>query len=248
MATGKKPLVVVTRRLPDSVEMRMRELFDARLNADDKPMSQAQLVEAAKTADVIVPTVTDHIDRAVLSQSGETAEADRQFRQRRRQYRRRDRRPARHHRDQYAGRPHRGHRRHDHGADPGGAAAFGRGRAGAHRRSRMERLEPDLDARPSHLGQAARHRRHGPDRPGGGAPRPCFRIEDPLLRSPPRRVAISKKNCTRPIGRASTRCSPAWTSSRSIVRIRRRPIICSRRGGSSSSAPRPISSTPRAAR
>ena len=71
MATGKKPLVVVTRRLPDGVEMRMRELFDARLNADDKPMSQAQLVEAAKTADVIVPTVTDHIDRSVLSQSGE---------------------------------------------------------------------------------------------------------------------------------------------------------------------------------
>jgi glyoxylate reductase len=71
MATGKKPLVVVTRRLPDSVEMRMRELFDARLNSDDKPMTQAQLVEAAKTADVLVPTVTDHIDRAVLSQSGE---------------------------------------------------------------------------------------------------------------------------------------------------------------------------------
>jgi glyoxylate reductase len=71
MATGKKPLVVVTRRLPDSVEMRMRELFEARLNSDDKPMTQAQLVEAAKTADVLVPTVTDHIDRAVLSQSGE---------------------------------------------------------------------------------------------------------------------------------------------------------------------------------
>jgi glyoxylate reductase len=71
MASAKKPLVVVTRRLPDSVEMRMRELFDARLNAEDKPMSQAQLVEAAKTADVIVPTVTDHIDRSVLSQSGE---------------------------------------------------------------------------------------------------------------------------------------------------------------------------------
>jgi glyoxylate reductase len=71
MAMGKKPLVVVTRRLPDSVEMRMRELFDARLNTDDKPLTQAQLVEAAKTADVLVPTVTDHIDRAVLSQSGE---------------------------------------------------------------------------------------------------------------------------------------------------------------------------------
>src|ERR1700746_2610014 len=71
MPTGKKLLVVVTRRLPDGVEMRMRELFDARLNSDDKPMTQAQLVEAAKTADVLVPTVTDHIDRAVLSQSGE---------------------------------------------------------------------------------------------------------------------------------------------------------------------------------
>jgi glyoxylate reductase len=71
MATGKKLLVVVTRRLPDSVEMRMRELFEARLNLDDKPLTQAQLVEAVKTADVLVPTVTDHIDRAVLSQSGE---------------------------------------------------------------------------------------------------------------------------------------------------------------------------------
>jgi glyoxylate reductase len=71
MAQGKKPLVVITRRLPDSVEMRMLELFDARLNTDDKPMTQAQLIEAAKTADVIVPTVTDHIDRSVLSQSGE---------------------------------------------------------------------------------------------------------------------------------------------------------------------------------
>ena len=49
MASGKKPLVVVTRQLPDSVETRMRELFDARLNLDDKPMSQAQLVEAAKS-------------------------------------------------------------------------------------------------------------------------------------------------------------------------------------------------------
>ncbi len=71
MATGKKPLVVVTRKLPDSVETRMRELFDARLNLDDKPMSQSELAEAAKIADVIVPTVTDQIDRSVLSHSGE---------------------------------------------------------------------------------------------------------------------------------------------------------------------------------
>jgi glyoxylate reductase len=71
MAKGKKPLVVVTRKLPDTVETRMRELFDARLNLDDKPMSQAELTEAVKAADVLVPTVTDRIDAAVLSQSGE---------------------------------------------------------------------------------------------------------------------------------------------------------------------------------
>ena len=71
MPKGKKPLVVVTRKLPDSIELRMRELFDARFNPDDKPMTQAQLAEAVKTADVLVPTVTDRIDNAVLSKSGE---------------------------------------------------------------------------------------------------------------------------------------------------------------------------------
>jgi glyoxylate reductase len=66
----KKPVVIVTRKLPDVVETRMCELFDTRLNVDDRPMSQAQLVEAVKTADVLVPTVTDRIDRAVLTQAG----------------------------------------------------------------------------------------------------------------------------------------------------------------------------------
>src|SRR5262249_26605692 len=71
MAKGKKPLVVVTRKLPDSVETRMRELFDARLNLDDKPLTQGEVAEAVKVADVLVPTVTDRIDASVLSQSGE---------------------------------------------------------------------------------------------------------------------------------------------------------------------------------
>src|ERR1700712_4366439 len=71
MAKGKKPLVVVTRKLPDSVELRMRELFDARFNTADKPMTQAELAEAMKTADVLVPTVTDRIDGPLLAKSGE---------------------------------------------------------------------------------------------------------------------------------------------------------------------------------
>ncbi|WP_455372059.1 2-hydroxyacid dehydrogenase [Limibacillus halophilus] len=70
MPTTKKPLVIVTRRLPDAIETRMMELFDTRLNLNDQPMSQSELVEAVKTADVLVPTVTDRIDAAVLSQAG----------------------------------------------------------------------------------------------------------------------------------------------------------------------------------
>jgi glyoxylate reductase len=71
MSRTKRPTVVVTRKLPDSIEVRMRELFDTKLNADDKPMSQAELVEAVKTADVLVPTVTDRIDDAVLNKAGD---------------------------------------------------------------------------------------------------------------------------------------------------------------------------------
>jgi len=65
-----KPLVIVTRKLPDAIETRMMELFKARLNLDDRPLTQAQLVEAVRTAEILVPTVTDRIDAAVLSQAG----------------------------------------------------------------------------------------------------------------------------------------------------------------------------------
>lgn len=64
----KKPLVVVTRKLPDSTETRMRELFDTRLNLDDTPMTPAQLAEAVRTADILVPTVSDEITAELLSQ------------------------------------------------------------------------------------------------------------------------------------------------------------------------------------
>jgi glyoxylate reductase len=71
MAKRKKPQVVVTRKLPDSVETRMRELFEVELNLDDRPMTQAELVKAAQRADVLVPTVTDEIDAKVIDQAGE---------------------------------------------------------------------------------------------------------------------------------------------------------------------------------
>ncbi len=66
----KKPLVVVTRKLPDATETRMMELFDVRLNVDDKPMSFDDLAEAMHKADVLVPTVTDRIDATLLAEAG----------------------------------------------------------------------------------------------------------------------------------------------------------------------------------
>ena len=69
--TGPKPVVIVTRKLPDVIETRMMELFDARLNLSDEPMSRERLAEALRSADVLVPTVTDRIDAEVLSQAGE---------------------------------------------------------------------------------------------------------------------------------------------------------------------------------
>jgi glyoxylate reductase len=67
---SKPPVVIATRKLPDIVETRLKELFDARLSVDDKAMSQSQLIEAVKTADVLIPTVTDRIDRSVIAQAG----------------------------------------------------------------------------------------------------------------------------------------------------------------------------------
>jgi glyoxylate reductase len=65
----KRPLVIVTRKLPDVVETRMMELFDSRLSADDHAMTREELLAAMQQADVLVPTVTDRIDADLLAQA-----------------------------------------------------------------------------------------------------------------------------------------------------------------------------------
>ncbi|RIJ30113.1 2-hydroxyacid dehydrogenase [Henriciella mobilis] len=68
--TAKRLKVIVTRRLPDPVEIRLKELFDTELNETDVPFSDAQMIDAVKRADVLVPTVTDRIDGRLLAQAG----------------------------------------------------------------------------------------------------------------------------------------------------------------------------------
>ena len=66
-----KTRVIVTRKLPDVIETRMMELFNVRLNLDDTPMDRAELTEAVKSCDVLVPTLTDSIDSGLLAQAGD---------------------------------------------------------------------------------------------------------------------------------------------------------------------------------
>ncbi len=63
--------VVVTRRLPDVVETRLSELFDVRLRDNDAPMTRAELTQAVRSADILVPTVTDTLDAALIAHAGE---------------------------------------------------------------------------------------------------------------------------------------------------------------------------------
>ena len=63
--------VIVTRRLPEVVETRMKELFDVELRDPDVAMTREELAAAMRRADVLVPTITDTIDAPLLAQAGE---------------------------------------------------------------------------------------------------------------------------------------------------------------------------------
>lgn len=66
----RKLKVVLTRRLPDAIETRMRELFDAELNLDDAPMGADALAAALQRAEVLVPTITDRLDAGLIAAAG----------------------------------------------------------------------------------------------------------------------------------------------------------------------------------
>lgn len=77
--SAKKLKVIVTRKLPLAVELRMKELFDVQLNEDDHAFTQDELVDAMQTADVLVPTVTDKLDGRVMARAGEKLRLIAQF-------------------------------------------------------------------------------------------------------------------------------------------------------------------------
>jgi glyoxylate reductase len=67
----RKPKVIVTRKLPEAVETRMRELFDTELKLDDAPMDAAELAAAMNRADVLACTITDRLDAGLIAGAGD---------------------------------------------------------------------------------------------------------------------------------------------------------------------------------
>ncbi len=63
----RRPRVIITRKLPDVIETRMRELFDAQINVEDRPMTRGELSDALRHADAVVPTITDRIDKDLIA-------------------------------------------------------------------------------------------------------------------------------------------------------------------------------------
>ena len=64
-----RPKIVVTRELTDGVMDRMEELFETVLNRADRALTTHELEAAVADADVLVPTITDRIDAALLQKA-----------------------------------------------------------------------------------------------------------------------------------------------------------------------------------
>ena len=62
--------VVVTRKLPNTVQTRLKELFDVEFSQNDIPLSRGELLAAMQRADVLVPTLNDNIDASLLAEAG----------------------------------------------------------------------------------------------------------------------------------------------------------------------------------
>ena len=67
---GKSVRVVLTRKLPEGIETRMRQLFDVEASETDRPFTREALVAAVQSTDVLVPTVTDLIDASIIAEAG----------------------------------------------------------------------------------------------------------------------------------------------------------------------------------
>lgn len=228
MATNK-PRVIVTRKLPDMIETRMMELFDTQLNLDDVPMDAETLGKAMETADILVPTVTDHIDQRVLARAGENLRLIASFG------------TGVDHIDVATARSRGITVTNTPGVLTEDTADMTMALILAVPRRLIEGVKL-LESgdwagwSPTHmLGNRIYGKRLGIIGMGRIGTAVARRARPSACRSIITTVTGSMKawnrNWRRPIGKASTRCWPGWISYRSTVRTPRRPITCCRPAG-----------------
>lgn len=70
---SEKPILWVTRRLPDAVEQALAQNFVVHINTDDVPLDAEALREGFREADAVLTTVTDRVDAACFTQAGRRA-------------------------------------------------------------------------------------------------------------------------------------------------------------------------------
>ncbi len=58
--------ILVTRKWPKAVEIKLQNTFNVQLNTDDVPLTESQLVDAMKNFDALLPTVTDQINKKII--------------------------------------------------------------------------------------------------------------------------------------------------------------------------------------
>ena len=59
--------ILVTRKWPKKVEEKLLSTFDTTLNVEEKPLSEAELIEGMRSYDALLPTVTDPITDKIIS-------------------------------------------------------------------------------------------------------------------------------------------------------------------------------------
>ena len=183
----RKPKVIVTRKLPDAVETRMRELFDAELNLDDIPMDVESLAAAVSRAEVLACTITDRIDGDVIARAGTQLKLIANFG------------VGVDHIDVVAANARGIIVTNTPGVLTDDTADLTMGlisprrvvsSRGEHRPGRgVPRLDADVDDGPPPLGQAPGYRGHGADRPGAGEARARVRPGRSLSQPKTRRRA-----------------------------------------------------------
>lgn len=70
MSASPKPIVGVTRRLPEPVEAALRAQFDVRGPDAQRELDSGELLALLRDCDALLPTVTDRLDAAVIGAAG----------------------------------------------------------------------------------------------------------------------------------------------------------------------------------